>query len=419
MKVAFLITRNIYFRSFGSIIDEFLKRGHQVFCFYDYSQPKKGSKGYQFPDISQTPKFRNGQVVCVDFLGEEDLLNKVLKNNIQVVVSLDFAKWHIDLRTKLKKEGIFWVALQRAFDVGKDIEEYLYFPDKLFVFSNNYLPAVFKYLKEKGKAQQDNFVDFEKALQNKIKAIGLYFIDQEKSISPNQVRQEWGIPQDKKVVAIFPFPFGSSQKKFWAQKVYGLNNRFLQIILAYLYNRRNFLKQILAKENDFEICKALRKFCDNNNCFLIVKARKKDPAKRYLAKMADKVLFDEEIYPATTIKCLVVADLFFNFYSTGTFEGVALGKPVVCVAPREQDWEDIQDPRFKAVLEGGNLFDWPGVSYLKTIPEIINNLPKKKLIDFPFIESEKEKYLKNFVAGDMDSASLDIVLEVERMLEKE
>ena len=39
--------------------------------------------------------------------------------------------------------------------------------------------------------------------------------------------------------------------------------------------------------------RAIREFCDKNNGYLLVKCRKKDPAKRYLAKIADKVLYDE------------------------------------------------------------------------------------------------------------------------------
>ncbi|MDD5433510.1 MAG: hypothetical protein PHE77_02525, partial [Candidatus Pacebacteria bacterium] len=176
--------------------------------------------------------------------------------------------------------------------------------------------------------------------------------------------------------------------------------------------------QIIRKENDYEAMKALRKFCDANNGFLRIKSRQKDPVKKYAAKMADKVLYDQEFYPSTVLKCFAVADIFFSFYSTGVMEAAIARVSSVCIAPAEQDWSDIQGAQFKDLSQRG-LFDWPGVSYLQTIPEIISGLAQKRISDFAFLAQEQAKYLQRFADGKIHGVAESIVLEIEKILQKE
>ncbi|MDO8524142.1 MAG: hypothetical protein Q7R99_00755 [bacterium] len=365
MKIGFIIERNVYFRTFGPVIEEAIKKGHQVFCLHNYSQPRGGSKGYQFPDISQTPKFKNGQVIPLDYKTEDDLIKKVLESNIQAVVSLDFFAIYLLTRNRLKEKGVFWVALQSGFDSLAACSEFLKCPDKFFIFSRN----------------------------------GFWVTDQAALPSRSVIKKELGIPEDKKVVLLFPFPFGSSKKTFWTRYIYG--TRFF------------------SKENDFEVTKAIKEFCLKNNGFLLVKSRKKEPTKRYLSKVADKILFDEEFYPSTTLKCFAIADIFFSFYSTGVMESAIMGVSNVCISPDEKDWVDLQNPLFKAISEEKKLFHWPGVSYKQTVMEIIKNLPQKKISDFPFNKQEQIKYLQKFANGKVENIAENIVLEIEKMIKKE
>ncbi|MDD5433621.1 MAG: hypothetical protein PHE77_03135, partial [Candidatus Pacebacteria bacterium] len=310
MNIGFIVERNIYFKSFSPVIDALLKRGHQVFCLHNYGQPKTGSKGYQFPAINQTPKFQNGQVASLEFKTEDEFIEKILQNNVQVVISLDFIASYIPIKNKLKEKNVFWVSLQSSFDIGPSSGEYLKEPDKLFAFSTEWLLGVFKYLCEIKKNQEKSFFDFEQNLQENIKKVGFWAADTPNLFNKEAIRKEWAIPPEKKVVLLFPFPFGSSFKKPWAKYIYGMHNRFLQLPIVFLLRNKRFFQQVIRKENDYEAMKAIRKFCDANNGFLLIKSRQKDPVKKYAAKMADKVLYDQEFYPSTVLKCFAVADIF-------------------------------------------------------------------------------------------------------------
>ncbi|MFH0740206.1 MAG: hypothetical protein V1819_03945 [bacterium] len=400
MRVAFLVERNTYFRTFGPVIDEAMKRGHQVFCFYNYSQPRTGSKGYQFPDINQAPKFKNGQVVSLEFKTENEFVEKVLTNGIHVVVSLNTSESNLALIKELKLRGIYWVALQNGFDTVAISGDYLAVPDKFFIYSWEWLECIFDYLERAGKAQEDNFLAFKNKLQEKVKPVGFWLCEKDALSSQRDIKNKWGIPLDKKVVLLLPFPFGSSLKTFWT---------------GYRYGTRFF-----SQQNDYNVCLAIRKFCDNNNAVLLVKCRKKDPAKRYLTKMADKVVYDEGFYPSTTMECFSIADICFNFYSTAVIEAIAMSVPNVCIAPETKDWQDIATPLWQMILsKARDFFDFPGASYLRTIPESIANLPKQTLADFSFSKDKQAQYLQKFAHSNIETASLNIILEIEKSIKKE
>jgi len=90
MKVVFLIFRKNVFRNLAPLIEEGLKRGHYVECWYDYNQPKRGMKAYNFPYIENTPDFSNGNVVSKVYCGSENLLKKLSEDKeIDIVFSLN------------------------------------------------------------------------------------------------------------------------------------------------------------------------------------------------------------------------------------------------------------------------------------------------------------------------------------------
>ena len=419
MKIAFLIERNIYFRTFGPVINEALEKGHQVFCFHNYNQPKSGSKAYQFPYISQTPGFKNGKVISLDFQTKDEFIEKVLTSGVQVIVSLDFIAAYSVLKDKLKEKNVFWVSLQNGFDTGPTSGENLLMPDRFFIYSLEFLGWVFEYLKRTGKSQGENLLAFKNKLQEKVKPVGFWLHQKQSLPTPSEIKNKWGIPLNKKVVLLFPFPFGSSLKRPWTKYIYGWHNKFLQMLLAKFFGNKRWLSQVLEKQNDHQVCLAIKKFCENNNAVLLVKCRKKDPARKYLIKMAKKVIYDESFYPSTTMECFSVADICFNFYSTAALESVAKGVSNVCIAPDVSDWKDIQGVLWQTILaKEKDFFDFPGVSYLKTIPEIINSLPKKNFSDFSFNKESQSKYLQKFANNNIETAPANIIGEIEKLAEK-
>lgn len=413
MRIGFLVLRDNYFGFFGVLIDQALKRGHKVFCFHYYGQTKKGSKAYQFPSIEKTPVFLNGKVFSLPFNNPEDLKRVILESRVNAVISLDFTEENNKLKSELKEKGIYWVALQNGFDAAVR-GTMITIPDLFFAYSKEWLKLTSLCAKNKFCEISEN-----------TREGGFWPAQQKSLIDKQEVRKKWSIPKDKKVVLFLPFPFNSSIDKYWTRFVFGMNFPFWQkIILRILKILRKisnqdfqrFLNQVHLRENDKRLTMALKKFCDKNNAMLIVKCRKKDPPKRYLRKVADKTLFDENFYPSTIMECMAVSDICFNFYSTAAIEAASSGVVNVCIAPEVSDWKDIQTSMWKVILSmEKDYFDFEGVSYLRTISGLIKDLPNLALTDFPMDDKKRLSYLEKFAGNDLDNPSEKIISEIEKL----
>jgi len=184
MKIAFLVHRNIYYKYFATIIDEALKRGHEVFCLHDYSQSRTGPKGYQFADIENVPNFKFGKVKTISFNNNEELLGIVGEYNIQVLITIHFLAEYIDLKRQLKKQGVFWVAIQSVGDMLQNAE-YLHMPDRYLLDSDTWLSLALHFLKIKGVK---DFSKIKNELTGKVKIAGFPEIDQTSIINAFSVR---------------------------------------------------------------------------------------------------------------------------------------------------------------------------------------------------------------------------------------
>lgn len=415
MRIGFLIARDIFYKHFSSVIDEALKRGHQVFCLHNYAQSREGKKAYQFPFVEKIPQFRFGKVQALSFNSEVELLKNIKEQGIQALFSLYFTKEYIGLQKALKEQGVFWVVLQGAADIL--IHPELTIPDRFLVYTEKWLDLAVDYLLRVGLGDRQQAETHRRALQEKSRAVGFVEIDQKALINPAQVRAEWGIPAGKKVVLFLPFPFGSGSDRFWAPFVYGMDNWLAQLPLALLSFRGRYVKQVLRRWNDKQLVRALKEFCQNNNAFLLVKSRKKDPVRDYLKEAADKILYDEGFYPATIMKCLSIADICFNFYSATAAEAAAMGVPNICIAPSVKDWKDIQGAFWEMRLgPAKDFFDFEGVSWRVSIEEAIKFLRQGRIGGFQFNPKKQAQYMQRFV-GDVDGGySQRAVDELEDLL---
>ena len=434
MRIGFLISRNTCYKHFGAIINEALKRGHEVFCFHDYSQPRDGNKGYQFPSLSDMPKFAFGNPKAINFNHNAALIEKIKENKVQVLVSSNMLGSNVELKNTLSAVGIFWVALQPVCD-SLFTAEFWHVPDIYLVYSLTWVELAVECLLKTKIIPISEKENTKQRLLAKSVAVGFPELDQDRMIDASKIKKDWGIPEDKKVVLFLPFTFNSCADRFWIPFVYGKNNLFIQALLVLFYpilfpllvNKRpklgqwlGFWGQVFRKENDKTLMKSLKKFCQKNNAYLLVKSRKKDPVKPYLARIADKVLYDEELYPSTIVKCMKVSDLCCNFYSASVLEAAFMGVPGICLAPTLRDWSGLQYKEWEVIFEKANDFhDFPGVSYKLSIPEAIRAFSEKTLADFPLNKEKQKEYVKKFVGDLDDEYSLKAVKAIENLAEIE
>ena len=414
MKIGFIIERIGMYRIYATVIEEALLRGHEVVCLHNYGQPRNGMKGYEFPYANKVPSFRSGTPCIIPYRNGDDFINSVIGIEIDVIVSGYFHKQYVAVREKLKSEGIRWVSIQHSLDTVV-FAEFMVLPDLNLMYSEKWLDWAVQYLKETGKLNGKSAEACKSELEQRVRFTGYTEPDQKDMVNPEAIRQEWGIPEGKPVVLVIPIDIRHTDNRFYADYVYSMNSPKIQGLIARIAGKSQYLEHIEKGWNEANVVKAIRKFCDNNDAYLLVKARRKSPPSKHLRKVADKIMYDESYYPADIHKCLAIADVCINFFSTVSTIAVPSGVPNICIMPES---EDIICSSALKPLAGmyNELFCHCGASYLLSIPEAINSLPYKSIKDFPITPEGRESYIEKFVGYADGKTATRMMDEIENLV---
>ena len=77
-----------------------------------------------------------------------------------------------------------------------------------------------------------------------------------------------------KVVLYLPFTSISS-KAFWPSKIFTEDNPFKQLAYILFKLKFNYVSHVLKGLNEKNVIDSIRKFCNRNNAFLLIKSRQK------------------------------------------------------------------------------------------------------------------------------------------------
>jgi hypothetical protein len=413
MRVGFLIERKNYYRLFGPIIERALGRGHEAECWHDLGQPRTGPKGFDFPDAA--PVFQNGQPRIRTYTGGADLARRLAEAAPDVMIAMRRpAETNGSGRTP-------WFGLQYTLDVAD-----LLSPsgtttfDALGLHSRYWADRVADSLRiiafnrSRGTGRPPEPVD-DARVADTVRRLGVLVgtpeMDQYQWIDPATVRRRLGIDPHRPVVLYIPFPFESNPRTFWVRHIYGRSSRLWKRAAMWLAGRGEYEAHVARGWDDRAVARAVRAFCDANGALFVVKGRAKDPVPRYLARLADRVFFDQAYYPATILELLRISSLSLQCFSTVAYEAAYAGVPSICVAP------DLDDLGFYPIwqewflnVEVGGSFNFPGVVYPMGLRELVEVFPGRRLEDFPVDPLARAQYVERFVGQD-DGKSSDRVLD--------
>lgn len=405
MSLAFIIERTNYYRLLGPIIEVALRQGREVECWHCYDLP---SKPGEFPTVESVPRFRSGTPTVRPYEGAQ-LQNWLLGRRVDSVVALATPRRILGDRA----DGIRpqWATVQEWVDYfAVNGPEGILSGEVGALASNWWLGWGSEYFLKCGLISDAE--SYRRSMALRSVAVGLPEVDQLRYIDPAEVRKRWGIPPDQPVVVLLPF--GAASSSFWRRRIF-LEPSFSRR-LAWILARRRFeyLSHLRHGRNDVSVVRALRAFCDRNGAYLLVKSRRKTPIPDYLSAIADRCLYDESAYPATSLECLSIANLCVSFYSSVVFEAAALRVPSLCVTFSAYDLGDgdaAETRRLDFYLNDieGHWFNFPGISRTMSIPEAIDTLPRRSLAEFAIDEAAAQRYIEQYV-GPEDRHSSERVL---------
>lgn len=407
MKVAFIIERKSFYRLLAPIVDQALRSGWQVECWHDYGQPRSGPKASEFPSVSAVPAFACGAPLVRRFEGKPGLRQLFLRNDVDAVLALNTpARVLGEL-----PEGALprWVGIQSAAD---------FFPNNgprgilscsvAAIYSDWWIQWGIRHFRGVGWTQPGDETE-QRVIENVV-PVGFPQLDPCPQIDPQEVRRRWNLSSDRPVVVLLPFPSAGGPGSFWARSLYLQPSRVQQLRNILRERRFEYMWHFVRGWHDGRFARAIRRFCDRNGALLVVKSRRKTPVPEHLVRIADRCLYDESHYPATILEALSTASLCISFCSMGVLEAAALAVPHLAVRFPLEDYYDgdaqgLRNYRLFHDLGEGGMFNFPGVSSVMGISDVIKSLPRMALSDFRCDAEARRDYVRKFLGYDDGQSS--------------
>lgn len=403
LRVVFVVERKNYYRVIGPVVDLALKRGWDVECWHDWSQPRWGTKASEFPDA--LPTFRSGAPKVVAYHGKAELVAQLNARPPDAVVALG-------PRPATLPGAVRWVGLQYMTNLVNPFgPRGLLGCDVVAGYSRFWLEQALEYFRESG-ALRDVDGTAEQEIARRFAVVGVPELDQVDVIDSRAVRERLGLPAERRVVLYLPYPTMSNPRTFWLRHVYAPTSRARRTLAVLAARRFDYWHHVASDWNDRRLVTAVRAFCDANDALLVVKSRLKDPVPHYAESRADLVLYDPSHYPATILELLSVSSLCIHFFSSAVYESVFLGVPSLCIAPSADDMG--LSPLWSRGLfnvRDGESYNVPGASYFMSLPQAFDALPGAHLEDFPMDSTSRGHFVHRFLGFD-DTRSSERVLDL-------
>ena len=443
MRLAFLIRRPNHYRLLGPVVDRALARGWDVECW----EAQGGRKELRTVEQRESaPRFRHGRPGIRQYVEHEGPGRLVIDHRPDVVVSLHRPAGP-------KPDGpTRWLGVQYTLNIYDLV-------DRLGATQFDAIGVHTEYWRDRA-ADAVRFDEAQRSgqlpkvldvaaiaamMRRQSTVVGFPEMDQFNAREQGAVRARLRLAPEQPVIVYCPYPFLSNPATYWSGNIYGplRTNRPLAKLASasaivdhgldvtgrawQRYQVRRPQGQAYARDiargwDDRGVVKAVRAFCDANGAALVVKARGKDPVPGYLADAAGGRVVNyesESDYPATILELMSIASLCFHFFSTVAYEAAYAGVPSVCVTA------DPDDLGFAPVLREwflttrpGSSFSFPGVVYPLSVGEIVEDLPRRRLADFPLEPAARAQYLDKFVGRDDGKAS-DRLLDMAAALAEE
>lgn len=401
MRIAFLIKRANFYRLCAPVVDEALRQAWKVECWHDYGQPRKGQKGYNFPAVESAPSFVHGKPAFRTYYGSTELRCLLRQNSTDAVVSLTPPSY--ELGGERRVSSAKWFMLQHAMSnfIAYGCEGFLS-SDGVGLYSSYWTELALEYFREKQLVPAGE--QTAQQIERKAVAVGFPEMEASKLVDPGEVRRRLGIPAGKPVVVFLPYSYGFGFSSFRFAHPDQQRSRWDQLH----YTLQQFW-------SDVNVVKAVRAFCDRNGAHLVVKARLKRPTPIYTKALADTHVYDKSAYPATILEVLSIARLCIGFYSTTVHEAAYLGIPYLCIRPTYRDVRGDRALQRVFMDRSHSSFDFPGVSVVLEVPEVIKKLPYESLAEFQMDAQARAAYVEKFLGCDDGESSRRVLDAVCRL----
>jgi hypothetical protein len=414
MKIGFLLLRDTFLKTMGSLIQASLDRDHQVLLLYTQG-PARGSKSYQQVTDEKLSVFTQQGAEAVSFSLENlgEVKEKFQLDALATHEGYYMLHGFMKQVQQARKSGVKVVTLPHFYENAMRLPESLDYFDKTYYLSQFAMDTHFGiYGEGETESQKSEY-------RGRCEVTGSPMFDQMKHVDREQVRKELSVPGGQRVVVFFA-PAVSAETR-WRWRVWGSGSRIKRVLRLIRAGGWKDLPDVAMMPTLEEMATELRAFCDRNNAFLIIKSRAKQNDAKFFEDKADLYLSGEKdtYFPVfTSYRLLAIADLCVGVMSMSILEAAAMRVPVWNIYVPSEELSYPPNPlyprqkEFYQVVMGREKegpFSFPGVITNINPRQILKWLRANKLDDLTMDPESSAAYAEKYL-GITDESSSERIL---------
>ena len=394
-EILFLTNRNIYYRHYGPFINYLLNEESSVHLLHDFNHPRKGLKKDYFPHLHSVPQFNKN----IQFIGyyndKNDIVNYINQNDIQVIFSLhSYISYGINKHEINKSK---WVTLQHWADNFQHGTEEVLKCDLFLSYSKFWWDS---FLNSEYHLKENSNINLPKVYH-----IGHPLNYLNNDLDKNLIKKKYCFLPEKKVLTYLPigpprgYAFENIFQKIWLAGHYSSLIPSLKWKIIKAIDRLLIFRTREKKVKEKDIIIAIKRFCLTNNFTFVIKLRAKSTCTQIMIECADKILYDENLYPPTITELMHVSDITISHQSMTTFEAMAMKgycinidlKPVLGIMDKvhrtlfNKEWESVLNIKNMSKEYSGS--------------EFINEFASSSSNDFDFNEKHYDDFMLKYFSG--------------------
>jgi hypothetical protein len=446
MNIVFIIARTTYYRVLGPFIDEAIDKSYCVEIWHDLTHPNGGMKGSEHPYAERSP-FKESSAVSFKEIVSLAHYSTLIRQSSAVDYFVSIHPVFFPLSDEvLEKISGRWCIVENGWDTYWDIRHWQTSRDctllenyerKYFGYTDYWHKTGIEWLKKYQTPNGQNNYRYLTDDLTDVHLIGHANVSDSKlqDLQPAKIKKKYGIPKNKQILIYVPFPFypdrNSDSRHATRQLVYsGLfmksadllyhsrHGTLIRSVLGCLKKVAYLVRGLIDSEsrswlmnaqNELQVIRRIREFCDQNNLYFVIKARNKFPVVKEAYLLGDLVVGDdyEQAYPSKMLELFSVARLGVGYYSMSVIESVVSDVPYINLESGHLLFKDrAHKELFKAETE--SLFSFDGVVWNYDIKTFLEEFADKLCENFKVDSAKSEKYKKVYIGGAGSSVARNL-----------
>ena len=406
MTLGFLVLRKGFLKVMGVTIQAALDRGHRVVLVWDPNEAKPGELVTE-AELETWPRarrvvYRRGTPFWPVL--EAEGIEALISPSLYYVIEATMAPEDVEA---IGRAGI------RLYSLDYSLETAISNPAGYGVIDTTFY--VSEYQRQlHWTLLADQFAALAPGVDRigRSAVCGSTMLDQLSVVDRAAVRKRYRLGPDQPVVLFMSLKMAVPDP--WRRQVWGAAPRPWRALRALLSGHAAWTGEILRGQGYRELMESLRACCARTGAALVVKSREKNEDPPFVRDLADVFVYDERVYPYTSMELMAIASLCVHFDSGAVLEAAFAGVPSLSVAVSQAHLSG--HAYFDELYGGrpGSMQNFSGVVWRMRPREAIEQLHRRSLGDFAIDPEARHRYVEKFQGFDDTHSSARVIDTIER-----